>query len=66
METTAESEKMEAVTRININVSSELHRRVKAAAALAGLSLADYLTEVLEGRLPPPGTVPEPQPRKGR
>lgn len=31
-----------------------LHRRIEAAAAMAGLSLRDYLVAVFEGRLPPP------------
>ncbi len=40
--------------RINVELPDNLHRRVKAAAALAGMSLRDYVVAVLEGELPPP------------
>lgn len=43
--------------RINVEMPDELHRRVKSAAALAGLSLRDYLIAILEGRLQPPGAL---------
>ena len=43
------------VPRLNVELSDELHRQVKAAAALAGLNLTDYVTKVLKGELPPPG-----------
>ena len=40
--------------RINVELPDNLHRRVKAAAALAGLSLRDYVVAVFDGELPPP------------
>ncbi len=39
---------MIAVTLIHYEIPDDLHRRVKAAAALEGLTLKDYLIRVLE------------------
>lgn len=49
------SDTMGRVTRINVDVPADLHRRAKSAAALRGLSMRDYMIAVLEGREPPPG-----------
>jgi len=56
---------MARMPRLNVELSEDLHRRVKAGAALAGLNLTDYITAVLEGELPlPPRELPPPPSRR--
>ena len=38
---------MTAVARIHYEIPDDLHRRVKAAAAMRGMTLKDYLVEIL-------------------
>ena len=38
---------MARVARIHYEIPDELHRRVKAAAAMRGVTLKDYIVEVL-------------------
>ena len=38
---------MTRVARIHYEIPDELHRRVKAAAAMRGVTLKDYIVEVL-------------------
>lgn len=39
---------MSTVARIHYEIPDDLHRRAKAAAALAGVTLKDFLQEALE------------------
>jgi hypothetical protein len=52
-----------SMTRINVDIPDDLHRRVKSAAALAALTVRDYVVAVFEGREPPPGPS---EPERGR
>jgi len=38
---------MPRVARIHYEIPDDLHRRVKAAAAMRGMTLKDYIVEVL-------------------
>jgi predicted DNA binding CopG/RHH family protein len=38
--------------RFTIDVSEDLHRRIKAQCAVEGLKMADVLREILEARFP--------------
>jgi|GEM_PF-5605054 hypothetical protein len=38
---------MTRVARIHYEIPDDLHRRVKAAAAMRGMTLKDYIVEVL-------------------
>ena len=42
------------VTRINIELDDELHRRAKAEAALRGVPLKDWVADVIEAALKDP------------
>ncbi len=43
---------MTLVARIHYEIPDDLHRRVKSAAALQGVTLKDFLIRVLEDALP--------------
>lgn len=53
-----------AMARINVNLDDELHRKVKAAAALEGLTLKDFVVTTLhravEDELPSGRRRPDP------
>ncbi len=49
---------MEHIARIHYEIPDDLHRRVKAAAAMNGQTLKDFLIEALER------AVDEPKPKK--
>lgn len=43
---------MTSVARIHYEIPDDLHRRVKSAAALQGVTLKDFLIRVLEEAVP--------------
>ena len=43
--------KMEA--RLSVDIPEELHRRLKGSASFKGMSLREYLVQLLEAQLPP-------------
>jgi len=40
--------------RTTVGLPDEMHRRAKAAASLAGISLQDYVTEAVEAKMKAP------------
>lgn len=55
------------MARINVNLDEELHRKVKAAAALNGLTLKDFVVTTLAAAVAGMSSEAEPtRPTKGR
>lgn len=49
---------MTTVARIHIEVPDDLHRRAKAAAALQGLTLKDFVIQAVEKAIPKAQRMP--------
>lgn len=55
------------MARINVDLDEELHRKVKAAAALRGVTLKAFVVATLEAAVDgSPGTAAPAGPTKGR
>ena len=47
-----QSKVQEATKRLNVNISADLHARIKAQCAMQGIDMTEALTELLEERFP--------------
>lgn len=55
------------MARINVDLDEELHRKVKAAAALGGVTLKNFVVATLEAAVDDSSGAAEPaSPTKGR
>lgn len=58
--------KVPAVPLVKVNLPDNVHRQAKAAAALAGITLGDWLKAAVEVALDQPGAVAEKLPEADR
>ena len=49
------------MARINVDLDDELHRKVKAAAALKGVTLKDFVVSTLQGAVQDTSPAGNPQ-----
>ena len=55
---------MPSVPRVNVDLPDDLHRRAKAAAALQGVTLRDYLIAALTSAVAADEKKPKPKPKR--